>query len=74
MYSTWVSSLLQRYGMNFYHNISSGVGYKWFYQTTPLIFQNGGRLYAEGNLPIILKLCHIVQRPTAGQVKGHMRT
>ncbi len=38
---------LQRYGMNFYHNISSGVGYKWFYQTTPLIFQNGGTLYAE---------------------------
>ena len=38
---------LQRYGMNFYHNISSGVGYKWFYQTTPLIFQNGGKLYAE---------------------------
>ncbi len=38
---------LQRYGMNFYHNISSGVGYKWFYQTTPLIFQNGGQLYAE---------------------------
>ena len=38
---------LQRYGMNFYHNISSGVGYKWFYQTTPLIFQNGGYLYNE---------------------------
>lgn len=38
---------LQRYGMNFYHNISSGVGYKWFYQTTPLIFQNGGKLYAQ---------------------------
>lgn len=41
---------LQRYGMNFYHNISSGVGYKWFYQTTPLIFQNGGRLYTEDGL------------------------
>lgn len=38
---------LQRYGMNFYHNISSGVGYKWFYQTTPLIYQNGGSLYTE---------------------------
>lgn len=38
---------LQRYGMNFYHNISSGVGYKWFYQTTPLIFQNGGKLYTD---------------------------
>ncbi len=38
---------LQRYGMNFYHNISSGVGYKWFYQTTPLIFQSGGQLYSQ---------------------------
>ena len=41
---------LQRYGMNFYHNISAGVGYKWFFQTTPLIFQNGGRLYTEDGL------------------------
>lgn len=41
---------LQRYGMNFYHNISSGVGYKWFYQTTPLIFQNNGRLYTDDGL------------------------
>lgn len=41
---------LQRYGMNFYHNISSGVGYKWFYQTTPFIFQNNGRLYTEDGL------------------------
>lgn len=41
---------LQRYGMNFYHNISSGVGYKWFFQTTPLIFQNGGRLYTDDGL------------------------
>ena len=36
---------LQRYGMNFYHNVASGVGYKWFYQTTPLIYQHGGQLY-----------------------------
>ena len=40
--------VLQRYGMNFYHNISYGrTGYKWFYQTTPLIFQHGGKLYNE---------------------------
>ncbi len=40
--------VLQRYGMNFYHNISYGrTGYKWFYQTTPLIFQHGGRLYND---------------------------
>lgn len=41
---------LQRYGMNFYHNISSGVGYKWFYQTCSLIFQNKGKIYAEDGL------------------------
>ena len=40
--------VLQRYGMNFYHNVSYGrTGYKWFYQTTPLIFQNGGKLYND---------------------------
>ena len=42
--------VLQRYGMNFYHNISSGVGYKWFYQTSPLIYQNNGRLYDDDGL------------------------
>ncbi|MFI3254644.1 MAG: extracellular solute-binding protein [Eubacteriales bacterium] len=41
---------LQRYGMNFYHNISAGVGYKWFYQTSSLIFQNNGRIYADDGL------------------------
>lgn len=41
---------LQRYGMNFYHNIASGVGYKWFYQTSPLIFQNNGKLYSDDGL------------------------
>lgn len=39
--------VLQRYGMNFYHNIAGGVGTKWFYQTSPLIYQNGGALYQE---------------------------
>ena len=41
---------LQRYGMNFYHNIATIDGYKWFYQTTPLIYQNGGNLYTEDGL------------------------
>lgn len=41
---------LQRYGMNFYHNISAGVGYKWFYQTAALIFQHNGTLYTEDGL------------------------
>lgn len=36
---------LQRYGMNFYHTIAGGVATKWFYQTSPLIYQNGGSLY-----------------------------
>ncbi|MFR6563672.1 MAG: hypothetical protein ACLUR5_18490 [Eubacterium ventriosum] len=36
---------LQRYGKNFYHNISAGVsGYKWFYQTSPMMLQNNGEL------------------------------
>ena len=39
---------LQRYGMNFYHNIAQGAtGYKWFYQTAPMILQNGGHLYEQ---------------------------
>lgn len=39
---------LQRYGMNFYHNIGlANVSYKWFYQTAPMILQNGGSLYTE---------------------------
>lgn len=39
---------LQRYGMNFYHNIAAGgTGYKWFYQTAPMILQNGGELYVQ---------------------------
>lgn len=41
---------LQRYGMNFYHNIATGVGYKWFYQTTPFIYQHGGSLYQSDGL------------------------
>lgn len=39
---------LQRYGMNFYHNIANGqTGYKWFYQTSPMALQNGGELYVQ---------------------------
>lgn len=42
--------VLQRYGMNFYHNISSGVGYKWFYQTSSLIFQYNGKIYTDDGM------------------------
>ncbi len=53
--STWedltgILPELQRFGMNFYHNIATVDGYKWFYQTTPLIYQNGGSLYTEDGL------------------------
>lgn len=41
---------LQRYGMNFFHNISAGVGYKWYYQTSALIYQNNGSLYTDDGL------------------------
>ena len=51
--STWnelidILPTLQRYGKNFYHNISAGVsGYKWFYQTSPMMLQNNGELYTQ---------------------------
>ncbi|MCR5753421.1 MAG: extracellular solute-binding protein [Acetatifactor sp.] len=53
--STWNDLIgilpeLQRFGMNFYHNIATIDGYKWFYQTSPLIYQNGGSLYTEDGL------------------------
>ena len=41
---------LQRYDMNFYYPTSGGTSLKWFYQTTPLIFQNGGTLYSPDGL------------------------
>jgi len=41
---------LQRFDMSFYMPIASGVGYKWFYQTSPLIYQNNGFLYRPDGL------------------------
>jgi len=41
---------LQRYDMNFYYPTSGGTALKWFYQTSPLIFQNGGTLYSNDGL------------------------
>ncbi len=43
-------SELQRFNMSFYLPIASGDGYKWFYQTVPLIYQSGGRLYTDDGL------------------------
>ncbi len=45
---------LQRYGMNFYHNIATNIGYKWFYQTAPMIFQHKGKLYSEDGLDAMI--------------------
>ncbi len=41
---------LQRYGMNFYYPTSGGTSLKWFYQTSALIYQYNGSLYAEDGL------------------------
>lgn len=38
---------LQRYGMNFYHLTSGGSALKYFYQTSPFIYQFGGNLYDD---------------------------
>jgi ABC-type glycerol-3-phosphate transport system substrate-binding protein len=42
--------ILQRYGMNFYHPTAGGGAIKWFYQTSPFIYQLGGSLYSEDGL------------------------
>jgi ABC-type glycerol-3-phosphate transport system substrate-binding protein len=41
---------LQRHGMNFYHPISGGDALKWFYQTSPFIYQMGGSIYNSDGL------------------------
>jgi len=52
---TWMDvaamqSELQRFDMSFYKPIAAGVGYKWFFQTSPLIYQHGGLLFSEDGL------------------------
>ena len=41
---------LQRFDMSFYMPIASGIGYKWFNQTSPLIYQNNGLMYRPDGL------------------------
>ncbi len=53
--STWddlrgILPKLQRYGMSFYHDIATNGGYKYFYQTVPMLYQNGGKLYSDNGL------------------------
>jgi ABC-type glycerol-3-phosphate transport system substrate-binding protein len=38
---------LQRYGMNFYHLTAGGTALKWYYQTSPFVYQFEGSLYSE---------------------------
>jgi len=37
---------LQRYGMNFYSLTAGGTALKWYYQTSPFVYQFGGQLYS----------------------------
>lgn len=47
--------VLQRYGMNLYHPIAGGLPtLKWFYQTSPFVYQFGGRLYNPDGLSVSL--------------------
>ena len=41
---------LQRFDMSFFKPIASGISYKWFFQTSPLIYQFGGRLFNPDGL------------------------
>ena len=41
---------LQRYGMNFFHPVASGSGYKWIYQTGPMIMQHNGKMFTDDGL------------------------
>jgi len=38
---------LQRYGMNFYHLTAGGTALKWYYQTSPFVYQFEGSLYSK---------------------------
>ena len=41
---------LQRFDMSFFKPIASGIGYKWFFQTSPIIYQHGGLLFTPDGL------------------------
>lgn len=52
---TWEDAIailptLQRYGMNFYLPVSADNATKWFYQTSPMLLQAGGKLYSSDGL------------------------
>ncbi|MBN2299754.1 MAG: extracellular solute-binding protein [Acholeplasmataceae bacterium] len=45
---------LQRYDMNFYYPTAGGGSIKWFYQTTPFLYQNNGQIYNENGYEVDL--------------------
>ena len=45
---------LQRYDMNFYYPTAGGGSIKWFYQTTPFIYQNEGQIYSDNGFEVDL--------------------
>jgi ABC-type glycerol-3-phosphate transport system substrate-binding protein len=55
---------LQRFDMSFYMPIASGVGYKWYYQTSPLIYQNNGLLYHPNGLSAAINESNAVKALT----------
>jgi ABC-type glycerol-3-phosphate transport system substrate-binding protein len=57
-------SELQRFNMSFYMPIASGVGYKWYYQTSPLIYQNNGLLYRPDGLGAAINEANAVKALT----------
>jgi len=50
--------------MSFYMPIASGVGYKWYYQTSPLIYQNNGFLYRPDGLGAAINEANAVRALT----------
>jgi len=59
-----MQSELQRFDMSFFKPIASGVGYKWFFQTSPLIYQYGGRLFNPDGLSTAINEPNAVQAIT----------
>lgn len=45
---------LQRYGLNYNNFIANSIGFKSLAITTPFIFQNGGKLYEDNNIKVLL--------------------
>jgi len=45
-----MQSELQRFGMSFFHNIATGPGMKYFYQTASFVYQYGGEFFSEDGL------------------------